>query len=529
MLLSGSLGPAGAALPKTRAEISEYRQTSSLQDVVQFLRELQKQKHPISVVFIGSSHRGRKIPMVICSRPLVTSPESARKLGRPIVCVQANIHGGEVEGKEAIQMILRDRLGEPPGGVLDKIVLLAVPVFNIDGNEALGPQEDNRSNQNGPKQVGERANGQGLDLNRDYVKLETPEVRGSLQHVFNKWDPDVFIDLHTTNGTIHGYQLTYSPPLNPNTEQGVLHFTRDELLPEVRRILDRRYGLKTFDYGNLWRGSDGPAWHTYAPDPRYATNYVGLRNRISILSEAMSHLSFEDRVTATYRFVNVILDEVARQAPEIVELTRRADQRVISWGKAPKTAPPMGVRFERAQRGAEGILLEKSDTPGRRARASAPTPPEHFVTEVMPVFDRFKPTRTARLPAAYVIPSDLTRAVELLQLHGIVVRRLSADWQGETEVFVVEKIERASRLYQGHTRLRLEGRFELRQSKLSSGDYVVSTAQPLGILIFQLLEPESSDGLATWNFLDPKLQRGKPYPVLKILKPLNCPTEIVSP
>ena len=146
----------------------------------------------------------------------------------------------------------------------------------------------------------------------------------------------------------------------------------------------------------------------------------------------------------------------------------------------------------------------------------------------MPVFDRFKPTRTARFPAAYAIDADLTRAVELLQQHGIEVRRLSADWLGETEVFIVEKIERASRLYQGHTRLRLAGRFELRQSRLSSGDYVVSTAQPLGILIFQLLEPESADGLATWNLLNPKIRRGRHYPILKVHEPLNCPTEIVE-
>jgi len=528
MLLSGSFRPVGAALPKTRAEISEYRQTSSLRDVERFLEELQEQKHPISLEYIGNSHLGERIPMVICSRPLVTDPGSARELGRPVVYVQANIHGGEVEGKEAVQMILRDRLSESPSGVLDKIVLLAVPVFNIDGNEALGPQQTNRSRQNGPQQVGQRANGQGLDLNRDYVKLETPEVRGSLQHVFERWDPDVFIDLHATNGTIHGYQLTYSPPLNPNTEKGVLHFTRDELLPKVREILDRQHGLKTFDYGNLLRSGDESAWHTYDPDPRYATNYVGLRNRISILSEAMSYLFFKDRVTATYLFVNAILDQVASEGARIVELTRRADLQVTNWGKNPRTAPALGVRFERAQHGREGILLEKSDTPGRRPRGSAPTAPKQFVTEVMPVFDRFKPTRTARFPAAYVVGADLTRAVELLQLHGIEVRRLSSDWQGQTEVFVVERIERASRLYQGHTRLRLSGRFELRQSKLSSGDYIVSTAQPLGILIFQLLEPQSADGVATWNFLDPKLQPGRPYPVLKIHTLLTCPTEIVG-
>lgn len=528
LLLVGSLRPAEATFPQTRAEISGFRRTSSLQDVQQFFGELINQDYPLSIESIGTGHQSQSIPLVICSRPLATDPESARKLGRPVVYVQANIHGGEVEGKEAVQMLVRDRLQDPEGGVLDKIVLLVVPVFNIDGNEALGPQETNRSHQNGPQLVGQRENGQGLDLNRDYVKLETPEVRATLQHIFNRWDPDVFIDLHATNGTIHGYQLTYAPPLSPNTEPGVLHFTRDELLPRVRRILDRQYGLKTFDYGNLSRSSDGPAWYTYDPDPRYATNYVGLRNRVSILSEAMSYLSFEDRVMATYRFVNVILEEVATQGDRIVELTRQADLRVTNWGKDPQVAPAIGVRFQHIQRGREGILLEKSDTPGRRPRSSAPTPPEHFVTEEMPVFDRFKPTRTARFPAAYVIPADLTRAVALLQLHGIEVRKLSADWRGETEAFVVEKIERASRLYQGYTRLRLAGRFELRQSKLSPGDYLVSTAQPLGILIFQLLEPESADGLATWNFLDPKIQLNKHYPILKILKPPNCPTEIVA-
>ncbi|MCP4678096.1 MAG: M14 family metallopeptidase, partial [Deltaproteobacteria bacterium] len=364
--------------------------------------------------------------------------------------------------------------------------------------------------------------------NRDYVKAETPEVRASLKHIFNKWNPDVFIDLHATNGTIHGYQLTYAPPLNPNTEEGILKFTRDELLPKVRAVLDRGYGIKIFDYGNLFGGSDGRAWYTYGTEPRYATNYVGMRNRISILSEAMSYLSFEDRVTATYRFVDTILAQVTAESQKVVALTRGADLRVTNWGKDPRTAPAMGVRFELVKRGREGILLEKSDTPGRRPRGLAPTPPTESITEEMPVFDRFKATRTARFPAAYAIPADLTEAVELLRLHGIEVRTLTADWQGEAEVFVVEKIERASRLYQGHTRVRLAGRFQLEQSRISSGDFLVSTAQPLGILIFQLLEPESADGLITWNFLDSKIRRNRHHPILKILKPLSCPSEIVA-
>ncbi|MCK4785985.1 MAG: M14 family metallopeptidase, partial [Desulfobacteraceae bacterium] len=303
----------GDGWPQTRAERTDYRETSHYEDVLQYLEDLQVKGAPISVQFIGVSTQGRKIPLVIAARPPVAGPADAHRIGKPIVYVQANIHAGEVEGKEAVLILLRELAQKPKGGLLDKIVMLTTPIYNIDGNETWGPWQRNRRNQNDPEVVGIRANGQGLDLNRDAMKAESPEMRAALQSIYTTWDPDVVVDLHATNGTRHGFQLTYSPPLHPDTESGLLRFNRDELLPAVRRHMRQDFGIETFVYGNLPRNGKSQGWYQSAPNPRRITNYVGLRNRLSVLSEAACYLPFRQRVLATHHFVLTVLEEVGRQ------------------------------------------------------------------------------------------------------------------------------------------------------------------------------------------------------------------------
>jgi len=508
--------------PQTRAERTDYKETSLYEDVIGFVETLETRGAPVSMEYIGTSPSGRKIPMVVAARPLPADRAEARRRNRPIVCLQANIHAGEVEGKEAVLMLLRDlSAASQGGGLLDKLVLIVLPIYNIDGNEKLGPQSRNRRHQLGPEQVGIRYNGQGLDLNRDYVKLEAPETRAAAEHVFATWDPDVYVDLHATNGTIHGYQLTYAPPLHPDTVGCIQAYARDELLIEVRKAMHARYGLHIFDYGNTprWDFADKPfGWYASAPIPRYGTNYVGLRNRISILSEAMSHLPFEDRVGATYRFVRLILEKIARDADRVVELTRRADLQVTAWGAEPQKAPELGVRFEFASRGREKVLLDRSETPemrDRRPKNRPPGPPEDVVEFETEIFDRFKATRTRRFPSAYLFTENVPAVAELLARHGIVVERTRSPWRGSAESFKISAIDKAERTYQGHKLVRLEGTFVSQQVTIPPGRCIVRTAQPLGILIFQLLEPESLDGVTTWNLLDPHLQLGRPYPIIK--------------
>ena len=304
------------AAQQTRAERTKYTETSTHADVLAFIDSLQLRGAKVRVGSIGRTSQGREMPYVIASRPLVTTPLEARRLGRPVVYIQGNIHAGEVEGKEALQAVLRDLVFDPKPNVLDSVVLVAVPIYNADGNEAFRPQAQNRGAQNGPESVGQRPNGMGLDLNRDYMKAEAPETRASLA-MFNAWDPDLFVDLHTTDGSFHGYALTYAPSLHPaagivgGTFGGA--FVRDSMLPVIRQRMRAKHKFEVFDYGNF-SGDEGPAaqgearsWSSYEHLPRYGTNYYGLRGRLSILSEAYSHDPFERRVKSTEAFVRELL------------------------------------------------------------------------------------------------------------------------------------------------------------------------------------------------------------------------------
>ncbi len=449
--------------------------------------------------------------MAIASRPPVAGALQARKLGRPVVYIEANIHAGEVEGKEAALHLLR-RYCQEKSGVLDKIVLLVVPVYNCDGNEKFGPQKLNRPGQGGPELVGHRENGQGLDLNRDFIKAESPEMNAALQCIYNAWDPDVMMDLHTTDGTRHGYPLTYSPPLNPNTPPEVLDYAREVMMPAIRRQLQGKQGLETFDYGNAERRGETTAWYTYGWEGRYGTNYQGLRNRIGILSEALTYLSFKDRIEATEKFTDAVVQWVVKRPAEVLAKTRGADKTIVSWGLDPKSSPPLGVRFAPRSRGVEPITLEKRTA----THTGVPTDLEPVK---MDVFDRYVATKLAAYPAAYLIPNDQERTVGLLLLHGVQVERLLAGARVPVEVFKITEFGRDAQPFQGHRLQRLEGSFGQADRDARAGTYLVRTAQPLGVLAFHLLEPEGLDGAMAWGFMGESFPIGSEFPVWKVPQP----------
>jgi hypothetical protein len=236
--------------PLTRPERTNFAETSHYEDVVAFIDSLKILGAKIQIGSIGKTALGRTLPYVIASRPLITSPAEARRLGRPVAYIQANIHSGEVEGKEASLSLLRDLLFDKNKNVLDSIVLIVQPDYNADGNEHFISGARNGS-QNGPDMVGTRTTSCGWNLNRDYVSADAPETKGSLT-MLNTWNPDLFMDLHTTDGSIHGYALTYSPTLTP-TAVTVGPYVAKTMLPEIRRRVRDREGFEITDYGDFSR------------------------------------------------------------------------------------------------------------------------------------------------------------------------------------------------------------------------------------------------------------------------------------
>jgi len=439
--------PLRGQLPRTVPERTNYQRTSSTAEVGAFLDSLQRSGAPLVVSEMGKSAGGRPNYLVIVSDPAVTSPGEAVAAGKLVVYLQANIHGGEVEGKEAVQALLRELAG-PRHVLLDKLVILVAPVYNADGNDAFGPQAQNRSEQNGPDPVGQRYEGLNLDLNRDYFKVEAPETRASLERVYDRWDPAVMMDLHTTDGTLHGFLLTYAPL----------------------------------------------GW--------YGTNYVGLRGRMAILSEAYSHAAFEKRIRVTHDFVAEILDYVAAHTDDVRRIERDADRQTTLEGAGSMLRPELAVAYEMASRGTEPVpLVVMRANPDTTARRRA-LPTDTVRVTSLPIFDRFRATKTRTLPAGYYLPPGERAVADLLRLHGLLVERLAVEWSDSVQVFGVKEEKWADRPFQGHKLLALTGDYGPTIVRtLPAGTYFVPTAQPLGRLAFSLLEPEGW-GLPRWNVFD---------------------------
>ena len=474
----------GGASPLTRAERTNYTETSHYEDVIAFLDTLKTRIDPsVHAVFgtLGYTTDRRASPFVKLSRGL---PKR-----KPIVYVQANIHAGEVEGKEALLALIRD-LGTHHGpSVLDSITLIAVPIYNADGNEKFAPQSVNRTEQNGPEQVGQRPNGMGLDLNRDYIKAEAPETRASL-FAFNTWHPDVFVDLHTTDGSFHGYALTYAPSLSPASLWAGA-YTRDSLLPELRRRVAQRDGFAIFDYGNF--EGQPRAWKTYDNRPRFGTNYFGIRGGIAILSEAYSHDPFEKRVHATYAFVREILSLVAEKKSRIIRLPDPKADSVPIRSALMTTPLTLPVVAESLMATGDSSMTQPGVPRGYR-RAG------HFDTVTMNVYDRFTPTLEVPMPRGYVVPANQTVAVRLLRWHGIEMTGPQATC-GPAQAFALDSATQDTVVFQGHRQAHQFGHWSTAADPVQGPCYEVSTHQRLGVLAVYLLEPQSDDGFVTWNIV----------------------------
>jgi hypothetical protein len=362
----------------TVPERTKGERTSSHAEVLAFIDSLQAHNAKLLVGTLGESPQGKRLPYVILSRPQVTTPEQAHRSGKPILYIEGNIHAGEVEGKEAVQELMRDLTLGKLKPLLDSVIILFVPIYNADGNDAFGPQDLNRGEQVGPEMVGLRANGQGYDLNRDYVKQEAPETRASLAFVA-KWDPDLFMDLHTTDGSYHGYALTWSPGLNSNRTP-TNSWVQDTVLEQVRKRLRERDHVETYLYGNF-RGADRvtpSGWDTYEGLPRYGTNLAGM-TRLSILSEAMSHDPFLRRIEATYDFML----EIVRYLNENKAEMRRHE--ALTAKLRPDSVVVRGNDLRSSPSRMDSVLVATTDTvklarSDSALRANAPRTPQHHDT-----------------------------------------------------------------------------------------------------------------------------------------------------
>jgi len=507
-------------------EKSNFVKTSTYAEVIAFLDAIKSKSNNVHVISMGKSFEGKDIPVAILANPLVKTPEEASASGKPVIYIQGNIHAGEVEGKEAVMMLIRDILLGDKKHLLDNQIILFAPIYNTDSNDKM--EKGRRpSQEDSPLEVGVRENSQGFDLNRDGMKIEANETNGLFQNIITKWDPQIFVDIHTTNGTWHAWNLTWAPSYHYAGEKSTTDYTLS-MLRNITESAKKKYDLNLGVYGDYNVSEAWPPknFYTYNHHPRYLVNQFSLRNRMAILSEAFAHERFYQRIYSTYSFITEILEYSHSHAIEIIVTNKTAEEQairqvVLNAGKVKK-----GVRFKMVP----SEILNQFPTYDYLSYTKADGAKGFYRTGNVIHVDGvnyhagFEAEVESTLPRGYIIPAAFAGIAENLQKHGIKVTTLTKSLSFTGEIFTVEKLERAQRKFQGHATARASGKFTASTKKFKAGDYYVDLGQPLGNLAFYLLEPESDDGLVTWNFFDDFFDKAgivtKPveYPIFKFYK-----------
>lgn len=522
VVISVNLSSQGKFL--TVAERSDFKSTSNYQDVMSFIDALKKSSPFIRIEKMGTTTEGRDIPLIVIADPMPEGTSTITRDDRIVIYIQADIHAGEVEGKEAALMFSRDILKDKKSAYLKDIVFLICPLFNPDGNEMISPQ--NRTYQNGPVNgVGVRYNGQFLDLNRDAMKAESPEVRSAITNVFNRWDPSIFMDCHTTDGSYHVEPVTFTWMVNPAGDNTLIKYMRTRMIPEMSATLLGKYKTENCFYGefnDMLKPETG--WFYDASEPRYMVNYFGLRNRFGILNENYVYADFKSRVMGCYNLIRSLADYAAANKSEIRKLISEADARTINRGLNPAATDSFPVKYgvkplpdEVTIKTYKAELV--TDDAGRRRFQK--TDIQETVT--VPYYIDYYPTASVRFPYAYLLSVTDPSVPDLLKLHGIKMEKLTVASRLEVDRFAIGDLKCIPKLNQGHYMESLTGKFVRDTIDFPAGTIVVRTSQPLADVAAYLLEPQSDDGLLAWNFLDrylvPQWGTGfNNYPVYKVGK-----------
>ncbi|MCZ6669810.1 MAG: M14 family metallopeptidase, partial [Acidobacteria bacterium] len=483
----------------TPAELSHLTRTPRYRETVEWLGRLVEAAPELEMVPIGTSPEGRKVWMVIASRDLAFSPPAIRATGKPILLAQAGIHAGEIDGKDAGMMLLRDMtVRGTKRELLDQAIFLFVPIFNVDGHERFSAYS--RMNQRGPIESGWRVTSRRLNLNRDYAKLDTPEMRGMVE-TLNRYDPDLYLDIHVTDGMDYQYDITFGFAGAHAYSPAISTWMDRYLVPAWNRDLERMGhvpGSLIFPR-NQQNSEQGIV--RWTPTQRYSDGYGNARHLPTVLVENHSLKTYEQRVLGTYLLLESGLRSLAKRGQRLRrailrDRNRRPAEMVLDWSYRKE---PTGIlEFL----GVKSRMF-RSPISGNQVIEWTGEP----VTMPVPVYEKSVPGVTVTRPAAYWIPPAWSEVIDRLAMHGIESERIPAAREIELERYVIEEVKLEADPFEGH--MRVAGKFTLRKEtiRLAPGSVRVSTDQPLGDLAVLLLEPESPDSFFQWGFFLESLQR----------------------
>ena len=507
---------------QTKAERTNWKQTSDHDETLRLCRMLEVGSRWVKVESFGRSGQGRDLPLVIVSKDRAFTPEAARATGKPVVLIQNGIHAGEIEGKDAALMLVRDlAVLKKHDELLDSVIVLVVPMLSPDGLERRSRY--NRINQNGPDEMGWRHTATGLNLNRDYGKLDSPELQGLISKVYTQWWPELLVDDHTTDGADYRYDVTYAMNHGAGVPTALDRWMSEAIEKNVMSSLADK-GHLVAPYLDFRQGGDPRSGIEYgnAP-PRFSTGYAPSQSRAGLLVETHMLKPYGSRVKATYDLLLSLLEELHARPRALVDAVRAAEAEAVTRATQrdaiarlqvlTTTVSDKGVPF--AWKGV-ATRWEKSDVTGALVPRYSSTP---WDTTVM-LYRQTIAQSSVRLPAGgYVVPQEWTDVIDRLTWHGLRLRRISRAWSDSVEMVRVTQ-STLGPTYEGRTGVQVAAaRTERQWRTFRAGDVWVPLDQRGGPLAVQLLEAQSPDGFLAWGFFNTIFQR-KEYGADYVMEPL---------
>lgn len=502
---------------RTQAEVSKFTEYTSYDNMMQYLQDLQARSLEMRLGTYGETHSGRALPYAVYSRPTVTQPWEAWALGKPVIVLAAGVHGGERTLRESVLILMRELSDRSSAAnkMLDDLVIVVVPQINPDGF----------SNEPNPT----RGNLWGLDLNRDYMKLEQPEIQGYVQNIILKWAPYLFIDGH--NGGAFPYNLNYQCGSHAAHDQRITQLCDKSIFPAI----DQRLAAEQFR-SYYYQGGNAQQWTVGGSEPRIGRNYGAFANTVGILFESPGGQPMEIGVKAGLLGYKAVVEWSQANRTALREVVDRARRETIALGEKPGDMVPIEVKYEAEDEPASYLIGEGQGDNRKIVEVKG----ARLMKKPVPVLSRPR-------PYAYVLPREATDAVALLRQHGITVEQLTSQSSLAVSAYTVKGVTH-SQVYNHSAATSIEVGEVLELTRnFPAGSYVVRTAQMQGRVVVHLLEPESTDNVIYWNRMDawvPRPGSGEPggraggrgdqaatpplVPIFKVMQPTPMPLRIIK-
>ncbi len=451
----------------------------------------------------GPTDSGRPLHEVVISRPDAATPEAARKQNRRIVFIQNGIHPGEPEGIDASLMLVRDLMQQPRlRKLLAPVTIVLVPVYNIDG--MLNRNSTTRVNQLGPAAYGFRGNGRHLDLNRDFIKQDSRNAR-SFAALFQRWQPDIFVDTHTSNGADYQYTMTLIATQHNKLAPALGRYLQNELLPALYQSMEAKK-WPMIPYVDFEGETPESGLRGFSDSPRYSTGYAALFNTIGFMPETHMLKAFGPRVQSTYDFLLTVLETTRQQGVALA--AARAEARRQQGGQ-----PEFPLAWALDESQTETLSFQGYEARHKPSEVSGQ--PRLYYDRAAPYtrpvkyYNTYRPALSVKRPVAYLIPQAWEEVIQRLRLNGVELRQLKTTAQGPTETYEIEDFKTSSRPYEGHY---LHSQVQVKtttdpNASIAAGDFVALLDQPNARYLVEVLEPQAPDSFFAWGLFDSILQQ----------------------